>query len=81
MARLKAGEDVVGLDTRPMTRKDAIAVLGWTPGQVRHAERLSQLHEIGAEREFFDEVRVRSDRVERAASHTVLRRQRQKTNP
>jgi hypothetical protein len=79
VARLKAGEDVVEAGTRPLTRKDVVAALGWTPSEVRHAERVNELYAIGAENEFLAEIgdRRRINRIEQAASRRVLRRHRQ----
>jgi hypothetical protein len=74
MAWLKAGEDVIELGTRPMTRKEMIAAIGWTPRQVRRAERIHQLHEIGAEEELLDEMDVRKRRADEAALRAVYKR-------
>ena len=72
-AQLKAGKDVVGVSTRPMTREDMIAAIGWGPREVRRATRLAAIGDTGFG-EFLREVDVRHRRAEDAALNAVYRR-------
>jgi hypothetical protein len=74
IGRIEKGEAVPGGLGKTVTIEDAIAELGWTPSDVRHARRLSILHEIGADDDYQEAVFKHNRRAEKALSRSILRK-------
>jgi hypothetical protein len=71
LARLRKGEDAPAKISRPMTGEEFMKAIGWTAADLRNAQVLQQLHEIGATK---DAIRAAiSDRHQRAVFRRVLR--------
>jgi hypothetical protein len=73
LARVERGEDASGIG-RPLTHKDMIAAMGWKPGDIRHAARLSEIEELGAHDDLMADIMKRRGQVEKVAVRAVLRR-------
>jgi hypothetical protein len=76
LAKVKRGEDVADVG-RPMTRADLIAVLGWKPSDMRHAERLAAIADQPGEwDDLMAEIQKRHRRTEHSAVRAILTRRR-----
>lgn len=76
--RLDRGEDVAGGLGKKLTRADIIKALGWSPSEVRHAERLASLDEREFEEWLQDRSRLADDRIDRKLLRAFLRRRDEK---
>jgi hypothetical protein len=57
-----------------MTRKVLIAAIGWKPADIRHALRLVEIEERGAQAGLMDEIMKRHQQTEKTAARAVLAR-------
>jgi hypothetical protein len=82
--RLKRGETVSGGLGKKPTREDFERILrdaGWTTKDIKNAETVARLSELGGFEELLDEIGERQKRTERAAARAVLRRRLRMASP
>ena len=69
--KLRLGEDAPVKISRPLTQKEFMKQIGWTPADVREAKVLQELHLLGATEKF---IAAKLDKkVDRAIARRILR--------
>lgn len=79
LVKAEQGEAIGGIG-KPLTSKDLMAAVGWKPADFRHAMRLIEIEEVGANDDLMVEIMKRKGQVEKAASRAVLTRRRRSSS-
>ncbi len=79
LAKAERGEDAGGVG-KPMTRKEMIAALGWKQSDIRHAERLAEIDELGGFDDLMAAIMKQGRQAEKSAARAILARRRHGSN-